>query len=98
MPWNKVVLWVILLVVTLMSYVTYLHLAPMGLATATEAETSALTFKKQLTNQPRFTKKRIATTTIATSIAISTTFASVMFSTSKTRPDHDTESPTASCA
>ena len=71
---------------------------PHGLAMATEAETSALTFKKHMTNQPRFTKKRIATTTIATSIAISTTFASVMFSTSKTRPDHDTESPTASCA
>ena len=29
MPWNKVVLWVILLLVTLMAYVTYLHLAPM---------------------------------------------------------------------
>lgn len=29
MPWNKVVLWVILLLVILMAYVTYLHLAPM---------------------------------------------------------------------
>ena len=29
MPWNKVVLWVILLLVSLMAYVTYLQLAPM---------------------------------------------------------------------
>jgi hypothetical protein len=47
---------------------------------------------KHMTNQARFTKKRIATTTITTSTAISTTFASVMFSTSQTRPYHDTES------
>jgi predicted PP-loop superfamily ATPase len=39
--------------------------------------------QKHMTTQPRFTKKRIARTTTATSIAISTTFDSVMFSTSK---------------
>ncbi len=65
---------------------------------ATEAEAPALMFKKHMTNQPRFTKKRIATTTIATSTATSTTFDSVMFLYLQTRPDHYTESPSVSCA
>jgi len=59
---------------------------PDGLATATEAEAPALMFKKHTTSQPRFIKKRIATTTIAISTATSTTLASVMFSTSKRGP------------
>ncbi len=29
MPWHKVIWWVILLVIGLMAYVAYLHLAPM---------------------------------------------------------------------
>ncbi len=34
MPWKKVIWWMILLVSGLMAYVTYLQLAPDGLATA----------------------------------------------------------------
>jgi hypothetical protein len=50
MPWNKVIWSVILLVIGLMAYLTYLQLGPDGLATATEAEAPARIFKKHMTS------------------------------------------------